>query len=334
VAVIAACVHGGPSVLRSTLEWRPIRAVGLVSYGLYLWHWPVFVLVDEQLLELSRWPLLAVQLAITVALTLASYFLVEMPVRRGAIGGRPALALVPVAVGAIVAGLLLVGSTLRSPVTAAEHASGLIVPPQPGQLRVLLVGDSTAQSLAPGLQANAARFDVALRVDADAGCAFDDQADAVLHHDWDPIGTRCDWATRWPALVAGYAPDVVLVMFGPLDVGDHRIGDRVLGYGGPAWRSRMEALVAGAGSDLGSGGAEVVFLLSPGLPLPEPVRPLNAVIRRAARDRGLGFFNLQPHANAGGRQYRWDGVHYTEAGADAVGRAVLRAITGARGPAD
>ena len=68
--------------LRRALSWRPLVAVGLVSYGLYLYHWPVFVLVDRQRWDLPFWALLGVKVAITVALAVVSYVVVERPVRR------------------------------------------------------------------------------------------------------------------------------------------------------------------------------------------------------------------------------------------------------------
>ncbi len=68
--------------LRRVLSTRPLVAIGLVSYGLYVYHWPVFVLVDRQRWDLPFVVVLAIKLAITVALTVASYFLVEQPIRR------------------------------------------------------------------------------------------------------------------------------------------------------------------------------------------------------------------------------------------------------------
>ncbi len=68
--------------LRRVLSTRPLVAIGLVSYGLYVYHWPVFVLVDRQRWDLPFVVILGIKLAITVALTMASYFLVEQPIRR------------------------------------------------------------------------------------------------------------------------------------------------------------------------------------------------------------------------------------------------------------
>jgi peptidoglycan/LPS O-acetylase OafA/YrhL len=66
------------------LAWRPLVAVGLISYGTYLWHWPLLVFVR---ITLAEDPALIWRLALmTVALGLgwASWRFVEQPFRRSA----------------------------------------------------------------------------------------------------------------------------------------------------------------------------------------------------------------------------------------------------------
>ena len=66
---------------------RPLRWVGLRSYGIYLWHWPVFQLTRPGVdISLTGWPLFGLRIAITLALAELSYRLIELPVRHGAIG--------------------------------------------------------------------------------------------------------------------------------------------------------------------------------------------------------------------------------------------------------
>src|SRR6185312_14647559 len=57
------------------------------SYGLYLWHWPVFVLVVAALPDWPRmgaagWALGGIALAITVVAATLSYRFLEQPVRK------------------------------------------------------------------------------------------------------------------------------------------------------------------------------------------------------------------------------------------------------------
>ncbi len=85
-ALIAVVVDGRfPARL---LEARPLVAIGKVSYGIYLFHWPVFLVLDEQRTGLPQIPLFALRCAVTAALTVASYRLIEQPVRTGRVISR------------------------------------------------------------------------------------------------------------------------------------------------------------------------------------------------------------------------------------------------------
>jgi len=68
------------------LSWAPLVWIGKRSYGLYLWHWPVFAVTRSgQDVELEGTALLALRLAICFVLAELSYRGIEMPVRRGAL---------------------------------------------------------------------------------------------------------------------------------------------------------------------------------------------------------------------------------------------------------
>jgi peptidoglycan/LPS O-acetylase OafA/YrhL len=83
-ALIAGVVQ--PSAAARLLGARPCAWLGRRSYGLYLWHWPIFALTRPEFdLALSAVPLLAVRLTLTVALAELCYRFVEMPIRNGAL---------------------------------------------------------------------------------------------------------------------------------------------------------------------------------------------------------------------------------------------------------
>ncbi|MBP2324941.1 peptidoglycan/LPS O-acetylase OafA/YrhL [Kibdelosporangium banguiense] len=72
--LIGLCVQAPEgSLLTRVLAWQPLRWFGLISYSLYLWHWPVFVLLSAH----SVW----VQWAVSIALAALSKYLVEDPIR-------------------------------------------------------------------------------------------------------------------------------------------------------------------------------------------------------------------------------------------------------------
>lgn len=82
VAVVAAVAHT-QSRLGRVLGARPLVWIGRRSYGLYLWHWPVFALTRPELdLSLGALPLLLVRLGVTLAVSELCYRLIEKPWRR------------------------------------------------------------------------------------------------------------------------------------------------------------------------------------------------------------------------------------------------------------
>lgn len=85
--VIAAAVAPKSPLLGPVLGFGLLRWIGLRSYSLYLWHWPVFMVTRPQLdTTLEGAPLLALRFALTFALAEFSYRIVETPIRRGALG--------------------------------------------------------------------------------------------------------------------------------------------------------------------------------------------------------------------------------------------------------
>ena len=84
-AVLIAGVVHPLSYLGVWLDWRPLRWIGLRSYSLYLWHWPVFKITRPQFdLPLDEGlPLLALRFGLTFLLADLSYRYVETPLRHG-----------------------------------------------------------------------------------------------------------------------------------------------------------------------------------------------------------------------------------------------------------
>ncbi|MEU7583969.1 acyltransferase [Streptomyces sp. NPDC041068] len=99
-ALLIACLARTPDgPVGRALGSAPLRWTGLVSYSLYLWHWPVFVLLGEERLGLTGWPRTAVVIAVSFAAAWLSKVLVEDPIRfraRWAKGHAGAFALVGV----------------------------------------------------------------------------------------------------------------------------------------------------------------------------------------------------------------------------------------------
>jgi peptidoglycan/LPS O-acetylase OafA/YrhL len=190
-AVLIAGLEAGSRIDR-LLSVRPMVLVGLASYGMYLWHFPVIIFTNQWLGPTSTPWIALLAVVVTFAATALSYVVVETPIRRrGLLLGyklTPArlVRVVPLASAAVAA--IIVVATLNGvtnpewdqegPGTVAVHTPppasvtptptklpfdpGQTIPPAatatpaggPG-MTVGVVGDSVMVSAEPGLQAEA-----------------------------------------------------------------------------------------------------------------------------------------------------------------------------------
>ena len=73
----------GPTVAGRLLRWRPVVYVGLMSYSLYLWHWPLIVLTQFANGMDPIKPYLPALFMVSMLLGSLSYHFIERPFRRG-----------------------------------------------------------------------------------------------------------------------------------------------------------------------------------------------------------------------------------------------------------
>ncbi|HET6379509.1 MAG TPA: acyltransferase family protein [candidate division Zixibacteria bacterium] len=174
-AVLIGGLEGGGRLGR-LLSLRPLVAIGLISYGLYLWHWPVILAVNELLGATSALGPAAVAVAVTLILSTASYVLVERPIRRDARIGRwelrprRLLAVVPAASASVAVVIVLatggarlpdwatppgVAVSSRAPLAGATPRAPVMPSGDVDARLIGLVGDSVMVSAVPALQAEA-----------------------------------------------------------------------------------------------------------------------------------------------------------------------------------
>jgi peptidoglycan/LPS O-acetylase OafA/YrhL/lysophospholipase L1-like esterase len=254
-----------PSPLRRAMSVRPVVWLGRVSYGVYLYHWPVYAVVNDSRFHVSTAPLFVVRAAVTLAAATISMWLLEQPVRRSVMTVRPtmlsaatgclavaALALIipviaatrtpsPVEAAAVrlqpvqsLAPLLAATTTSTlPPVSSGPSASTtpssatsttlapLPVPSRP--VRILMVGDSTAEATGAGLIAWAKDHPDLAKVTmlAGPGCGVirdgtvsDDPTNAFKKPCDELLGPRLDRDLR------ELKPDIVVVMVTLSDLGD------------------------------------------------------------------------------------------------------------------
>jgi peptidoglycan/LPS O-acetylase OafA/YrhL len=122
--VILAATRRG--VVAGALAWSPLRATGQVSYGLYLYHWPVFLFLDEARTGLGGVALFAARVALTVVLAVVSFRLVEQPVRRRTFLAAPRRALAVLSTSVLVVVAVAVLTTLDPPPSTIPYADATL----------------------------------------------------------------------------------------------------------------------------------------------------------------------------------------------------------------
>ncbi|HWL35953.1 MAG TPA: acyltransferase family protein [Frankiaceae bacterium] len=372
-AVIASVVLLPSGPLARALSVRPLRAVGIVSYGVYLWHWPVFLLLTGARTGLSGFWLLALRFAATAACTAVSWYAVEVPartwsprlpplhVRRVALAGGTAFALA--------AFLALSPGTPPGPPSAAAdplptasptaarrpaRAPTTTAPTTPaptraagGPTRVLVLGDSVAQTLAAGLP-DGDGFDV---VNAAAlGCGLVTGGYRYFGGQYDDPPHCVQWPQTWGAAVARHQPDLVAVLVGRWEVMDRRLDGEWRRLGDAAFDAYVTAQLDRAVDVVSAGGTKVALVTAPyylrgerpdggRFPEDDPARVdrFNALLRDVAARRGVAVVELGAalapegtftrHIN--GTLVRYDGVHISGAGARMLRPWLLRQLTAA-----
>lgn len=127
IVVVVGSMQARDGVVARVLALAPLRWLGLISYSLYLWHWPAIVLMTTDTTGLSGWPLLVWRLAAMMAASCASFTLIERPLRRAhwaALGRRVRIRAPGIAsVGVLAtAGVILLG-TVTGPVASTAGVS-------------------------------------------------------------------------------------------------------------------------------------------------------------------------------------------------------------------
>lgn len=255
----------------------PLVGLGAISYGIYLWHWPIFLVLNGERTGASGWELFALRCSVTVAVAAVSWLLIEQPVREW----RPlTVPMLPLAAATVATAAVVTVTVLPVGVKPAEPALGpqidtaaLIAPEipvevaaparqrAPGDTRVAVFGDSIAWTLmrylpqTPGL-------DFADYTTIGCGIARGGPYEYVGQElDQKP---ECDaWPGRWAQRIAHERPDVVLLMVGRWEVVDRMNEGRWTHIGEPAYDAYLRGELNRALDILGSTGARIVVTTEP-----------------------------------------------------------------------
>ena len=85
--VVAVAVHPASKLGTVVLAQQPLRWIGERSYGIYLWHWPIFMITRPgEDTSVTGFPNLVMRFVLTLMAAELSYRFVEEPIRHGALG--------------------------------------------------------------------------------------------------------------------------------------------------------------------------------------------------------------------------------------------------------
>jgi peptidoglycan/LPS O-acetylase OafA/YrhL len=240
--VIAASVQPKAGPVGRALSLPPLRWLGLISYGVYLWHWPIYLMLSRSRTGWDPHALFALRVAVTLLVATASYRLIELPVRRGAFRQwKVSWTLAPATAGCIALALFLVTRGAFSPVTTAPMAMPRVEAASVSRVsRVMVIGDSLGMSLEPGLTQVAQGRGLTVWNRSRLYCGFL-PGDMMIDFSGNPsadLEAACkDWRRTWPSDVQEFRPDLTLMLFGSWDYPDHVVNGVTLETGTPEWNT-------------------------------------------------------------------------------------------------
>jgi hypothetical protein len=270
--VLWGVVRAPHSTVGRALASSALVAIGLRSYSLYLWHWPVRVYVDEAATHLSGPALTGVRTIVLATLAELSYRLVEQPFRRGLparqFGARAALAFSAVASFAV---LVLATQMPAMRIPRTQTAVYSRPAPQPTAdasptlpLRVNVFGDSTAFALVYGIETNLAAVpEVAPAGESALGCSLVPGDYYTGRRRTGQPRWCAGWQDRWRSLLAQRPADAEVLMSGVWDVQDHLSAGKVVRFGTEAWHELVKDSVEQAVDVLQSTGVPVSIMEAP-----------------------------------------------------------------------
>jgi peptidoglycan/LPS O-acetylase OafA/YrhL len=327
LAVAAVIVHAVASPTSPTaraLAFAPLVWLGRISYGVYLWHWPLFQFVNADRTGLTGPALLAVRIGLTFAVAAASYVLVERPIRHGR-WPRPAWRPATVGVGVVATAAVAVVATVpprqppvpplapiaiaepkaepkAGPKAAAPRAHVQAVPMEragrrPGrEPRVEILGDSVAWTIGTYLPEHPG---ITVTTHAIQGCGI------TLLPDIRQLGTPhqlYSYCPRWPSryrkAINADDPDVVVLLVNRWELMDAELNGQYRHVGEPDFDAYQKGQLNRAIDIATARGAHVALLTAAytrraeapdgGLypeDRPERVDAWNALLRQVAAAR-------------------------------------------------
>jgi peptidoglycan/LPS O-acetylase OafA/YrhL len=259
--IIVLALNGHDSIVTKVLSFRWFRTLGLVSYGLYLWHWPIKVFVTGERLHLSddqagRIELFVIRVALTAGATALSWYLIEQPFRRRKPASNDAATTTQLSrtgIGAIGLAALFVGVVWVAAAPSAPAQTDFSSKIAPSSVRtknaeppisLLWFGDSVAWTIGGGIvefpwpTGYDSPFDPTRIVIWNKGiseCSFMQQQTKSFGILRSGGGSCVGWETNWRDASASFSPDAIVWSGALRDTYDVLVNGTWVAFGSPEW---------------------------------------------------------------------------------------------------
>jgi peptidoglycan/LPS O-acetylase OafA/YrhL len=359
--VLASVTPAGP--VRWLLALWPLRALGMISYGIYLYHWPIFLWLTPARTKLDDPLLTMLRVGVTISVAIVSYYVIESPIRHA--GKKPRVPLASLAIPTVV---ILAGAVIAVTATApkaiidfeaaqaAMATSGGSPPPPPPDIksaeapfaRIGFYGDSTSLMTGIGMKRWAQETNQAdvLGGVSRLGCGIgrggyrkDEKGEVIKVPD---VCNR--WELEFRQSIENDQPTVAVVQIGPWEVAPRKLDgtDNWTGPGDPAYDKFMMDEMLRAIDVLTSKGAVVTWLSAPRIRVdpkqtdramrgatadPARMDRLNELIRElpAKRPGKVAVVDLAGWLDKTGedQRLRTDGIHFDDSTTAEVAKRFL-----------
>ena len=276
IFIVAPVALEQRGLVARVLAFPPLVWLGVISYGVYLWHWPIFLALNGERTGLTGMSLFAIRAVATVTVAAISWWLIEQPIKRWRPVHVPQLRLAAATLAtAAVATMVVVPVGIRQdgerPVgpdvlAAAAHPEvpveiGGTARLTPGTRTVAVFGDSMAWTMMRYLPPTPGFKFVDFTT---IGCGVARGGPYRSTGETLTQKPECEtWPSRWAQRISHAKPDVALLIIGRWETVDRVNEGHWTHVGDKAFDAYLGGELRRAIDILGSTGARVVVTTTP-----------------------------------------------------------------------